>query len=154
MATVIQLRHDTSTNWALYNPILAIGEFGYETDTNKNKMGNGVSTWNNLPYYGVGSTGATGPARPSGQALINFGVLPGSNEASVVISDATILSTSVPIAQYAAIATSDHTVSDHTYISLVSELSCGAPIAGVGFTIYATSIEKMSGTFNIVYTWS
>ena len=53
MATRIQLRRDISTNWISNNPILAEGEIGIETDTNKLKIGNGISTWNILNYYGA-----------------------------------------------------------------------------------------------------
>jgi hypothetical protein len=42
----IKIRHDTSTNWANINPILALGEIGFESDTNKLKVGNGTSAWN------------------------------------------------------------------------------------------------------------
>ena len=51
MATRIQLRRDISTNWISNNPILAEGEIGIEIDTNKLKIGNGISTWNILNYY-------------------------------------------------------------------------------------------------------
>ena len=50
MATTIQIRRDSSTNWQTVNPILANGEFGKETDTGKIKNGDGVTAWNDLPY--------------------------------------------------------------------------------------------------------
>lgn len=49
MTKIIQ-RHDTSTNWTSINPILALGEMGVETDTNKFKFGDGVTTWSELAY--------------------------------------------------------------------------------------------------------
>jgi hypothetical protein len=48
----IKLRRDTAAAWALANPVLGAGEPGLETDTNLVKYGNGVSTWNSLPYAG------------------------------------------------------------------------------------------------------
>lgn len=45
-------KYDTSTNWATNNPILLAGEIGVESDTNKIKIGNGTSKWNNLEYVG------------------------------------------------------------------------------------------------------
>lgn len=51
MATQIQMRRDTAANWASVNPILASGEFGFETDTLKLKLGNGSTSWNSLAYY-------------------------------------------------------------------------------------------------------
>ncbi len=50
MAIQIQVRRDTSANWTSTNPILASGEIGYETNTNKFKFGDGSSTWTNLDY--------------------------------------------------------------------------------------------------------
>ena len=49
----IQLRRDTQANWASVNPVLTDGEIGYEKDTLRFKMGDGVSTWNALPYGGI-----------------------------------------------------------------------------------------------------
>ena len=48
-ATIL-LRSDTSTNWLDANPILAMGEAGYETDTHKLKIGNGTTNWEDLRY--------------------------------------------------------------------------------------------------------
>lgn len=49
MAVQIQLRRGTSAAWASANPVLADGEFGLETTTYTYKIGNGASTWNQLP---------------------------------------------------------------------------------------------------------
>ena len=56
MATRIQLRRDTLSNWTTINPILGEGEIGIETDTNKFKIGNGILNWNVLSYYSESST--------------------------------------------------------------------------------------------------
>lgn len=45
-------RIDTRSNWAARNPILLPGELGFESDTNNQKIGNGVEQWNKLHYYG------------------------------------------------------------------------------------------------------
>ena len=50
MATRIQLRRDTAANWASVNPTLAAGEFGFETDTTKAKIGDGSTAWTSLNY--------------------------------------------------------------------------------------------------------
>lgn len=50
--TRIQIRRDTSVNWATYNPILADGEFALETDTRKIKIGNGEQPYTELAYQG------------------------------------------------------------------------------------------------------
>lgn len=45
-------KYDTSTNWTTNNPVLLAGELGIESDTNKFKIGNGTSAWNELDYAG------------------------------------------------------------------------------------------------------
>lgn len=55
-----QLRRGTLEQWFVDNTLLAEGEFGYEIDTLRLKLGDGIRHWNDLPYY-VGGTGPTGP---------------------------------------------------------------------------------------------
>lgn len=50
----IILRHDTSTQWAVNNPILALGEYGVEDDTHRLKRGDGTTAWNDLLYETMG----------------------------------------------------------------------------------------------------
>lgn len=57
MADIIQVRRDLAATWTSVNPILADGEFGYEKDTSKLKMGDGVTAWNGLGYYAAGIAG-------------------------------------------------------------------------------------------------
>jgi hypothetical protein len=71
----ILLRRDTQLNWGVNNPILLSGEPGYETDTHRFKIGNGIKPWNELGYYSgvtgsIGATGygPTGPIGPTGPA--------------------------------------------------------------------------------------
>lgn len=58
MTKIIQ-RHDTAANWSTINPVLALGEMGVETDTNKFKFGDGTTPYNELPYA-AGEGGGTG----------------------------------------------------------------------------------------------
>lgn len=50
MPTQIQLRRDTAADWTSNNPTLAAGEFGWESDTNRFKIGTGSAAWNSLEY--------------------------------------------------------------------------------------------------------
>jgi hypothetical protein len=50
MAVKIQLRRDDAANWVSANTVLDAGEVGVEIDTNKFKIGDGVSSWNVLDY--------------------------------------------------------------------------------------------------------
>lgn len=49
----IQMRRDTAANWTAAAPTLAAGEFGYETDTGKLKIGDGATAWATLGYLPV-----------------------------------------------------------------------------------------------------
>ena len=50
----IVLRHDTSTNWMVNDPILYLGEYGVEDDTHRVKRGDGESKWSELNYEEFG----------------------------------------------------------------------------------------------------
>jgi hypothetical protein len=94
MSVRIMFRRGTAAEWALVNPVLASGEVGFETDTNKLKVGTGSLAWNSLGYvegvvsslnFGVTSitgslavaNGGTGVASlAAGQILVGNGVLP------------------------------------------------------------------------------
>ena len=98
--THIQVRRATATQWSTAgsgNPTLLSGEIGFETDTNKIKVGTGT-TWNSTPYLFVtgptGPTGATGSAGASitlKSSVATFGDLPSVgnsvNDARVVTAD-------------------------------------------------------------------
>lgn len=53
---IIQLRRGTAAQWTTANTLLRQGEFGWETDTGRIKGGDGVTTWNSLPYATFGIT--------------------------------------------------------------------------------------------------
>ena len=86
MANKIQQRRDTAYNWSHINPTLSSGEFGFETDTKKLKIGDGTTAWSALDYFTTGSSGgnitatslksattdiviSTAPAPTAGQVL-------------------------------------------------------------------------------------
>ena len=50
MTTRIKLRRDDTSNWEALNPVLALGEPGYNTTENKIKIGDGVTAWVDLLY--------------------------------------------------------------------------------------------------------
>lgn len=65
MATRIQQRRATSTEWENNDPILAIGEIGFDTTNNYIRIGDGVNVWSALPNIS-GPPGPTGPAGSTG----------------------------------------------------------------------------------------
>lgn len=50
LKTIFQLKRGKAAAWASANPLLRVGEPGFEIDTGKLKIGNGVDKYNDLPY--------------------------------------------------------------------------------------------------------
>jgi len=76
MAIRIQTRRDSSASWAANNPILQIGEFGFDTTVNRFKVGiasNETSRWNVLPYLNVIPSELTELAQDAVEAAITAG---------------------------------------------------------------------------------
>lgn len=85
MASKIQIRRDTAANWTSANPILAIGEIGYETDTGKLKIGDGVTVWASVAYFtSIPAAHLLGGAEHSADTLANL---------NAKVSDATLIDT-------------------------------------------------------------
>lgn len=65
-----KLKQRKAASWAQLNEVLRAGEPGYERDTNRLKIGDGVTPWNELSYYGgdLGfiELGPPGPPGPKG----------------------------------------------------------------------------------------
>jgi len=91
----LSLRGDTLARWTSFNPVLADREMVLETDTDKFKIGDGVTAYLDLPYGGL--PGPTGPIGPQGTSITikgevaTVGDLPPSgntvNDAYVVQAD-------------------------------------------------------------------
>jgi hypothetical protein len=90
MATRMQQRRGTAAQWVSTNsgngPILNAGEIGYETDTNKFKIGDGTNHWLNLDYF----IDANSTANPSFGTSITFeGATADSYETTLSVTDPT-----------------------------------------------------------------
>jgi hypothetical protein len=57
--TVIKLRRGTASQWTTANPVLAAGEIGLETNTNRTKYGDGVTAWSSLSYSVADASGTS-----------------------------------------------------------------------------------------------
>jgi hypothetical protein len=91
-----------------------------------------------------------------GVAEIDFGAWPGANEASVSVTGQGEITPQASAEAWlmADDTTTDHTADDHRYAAVLMGLTCGTPTNGVGFTIYARSIEKLTGAFKVRWVWS
>lgn len=59
VVTQIQIRRGTAAQWTSTNPTLAAGEMGFESDTNKFKIGTGSAVWSALTYFSALATPVT-----------------------------------------------------------------------------------------------
>lgn len=77
VVTQIQVRRGTAAQWTSTNPTLAAGEWGFETDTGKAKIGNGSTAWASLTYFGgVGTvTSITAGTGLSGGTITGSGTI-------------------------------------------------------------------------------
>lgn len=48
-----QIGGHTAAQWSAGNPVLLARELGIETDTKRQKLGDGATAWNSLPYIGA-----------------------------------------------------------------------------------------------------
>jgi hypothetical protein len=92
---VIQIRRGTAAAWAAKNPTLAIGEPALETDTGKQKMGDGTTPWATLPYLldSVGSGTAPSPIWMLKQWTLTqaFQVVSASRDSNSAITTASVV---------------------------------------------------------------
>lgn len=104
----LTLRNDTAENWKAANPVLLKGEAAIETDTNKLKFGDGVTAYNDLPYF-MGDIDAT---------LAKYMLIADyKGSADGVVKAADKLQTARKINGVAFDGTTDITVEDATKIS-------------------------------------
>jgi hypothetical protein len=76
VVTQIQVRRGTASQWTSANPTLSSGEWGFESDTGKVKIGNGSTAWNSLGYTGAGTvTSITAGTGLSGGTITATGTI-------------------------------------------------------------------------------
>jgi hypothetical protein len=97
-------------------------------------------------------------ANGQGTAIIDFGTMGGngSNEAEIAVTGQTSILATSKVEAYimADDTTSDHTASDHRYVTADLGLSCGTPTSAVGFTIYGRCRQKLTGKYNVRWVWT
>jgi hypothetical protein len=86
MATRMQQRRGTAAQWTSANPVLNAGEMGWESDTNKFKIGDGTNHWADIDYFAdVNST--VNPA--FGTSIVFEGATADSYETTLQVTDPT-----------------------------------------------------------------
>ena len=90
VVTQIQVRRGTAAQWTSANPTLSAGEWGYETDTGKVKIGNGSTAWSSLAYTGAATGTVTSITAGTG---LSGGTITGSGTIAIDTATTVDLST-------------------------------------------------------------
>lgn len=100
---------------------------------------------------GTDDTGGGGGSFTTGVATLDFTT--GSNEATLVVSTPVSSTSEITLKVSGADTTLDHTENDHVYFNLFAKCVVTNIVDGVSFTIKATSLEKLSGTFKVRWSY-
>ena len=86
MATRMQQRRGTAAQWTSANPILNAGEMGWESDTNKFKIGDGTNHWADIDYF-IDQSSTVNPA--FGSSITFEGATANDYETTLAVTDPT-----------------------------------------------------------------
>jgi hypothetical protein len=89
-----------------------------------------------------------------GTATLNFGAAPGTNYVSVAVTGQVSIVSGASLAEawMMASSTGDHNAIEHSIIPI--KLTCGDIVTGTGFTIYAFTELRLTGTFSVQWVWN
>ena len=82
----MQQRRGTASQWSTANPILNAGEMGWESDTNKFKIGDGTNHWADLDYF-IDQSSTVNPS--FGTSIVFEGATADSYETTLQVTDPT-----------------------------------------------------------------
>ena len=150
MATQIQLRRDTASNWTSNNPTLAAGEFGWESDTNKFKIGTGSANWQSLGYASSGDeAGITFVGDDSSGTLVNQNEtfkIAGTQNITAAVSGDTLTLTGPDLSTYLT-ASSSTTLTNKTIDANGTGNSItNLEVADLASGVLDTDISAVAGT--------
>jgi hypothetical protein len=143
MATLIKIKRDTATNWSNNNPVLELGEPGWDTTNKKLKIGDGLLQWTNLDYFSppTASTGVLGIVKVDGTSItINNGVISSTSATASSLTGTTLASNVVNSSLTTVGTLTNLTVTNTITGSItgnagtVTALTQNQIIAGLGFT--------------------
>ena len=130
MPTKIQLRRDTAADWTSNNPTLSAGEFGWESDTNRFKIGTGSTAWNSLSYSDtlktlgdISVTGSTISAPSNGDLSLTT-----SGTGNVNVGEITVRGTTLSSSDSSSININEGLVVDGT-----ASISGQATLSGIAY---------------------
>lgn len=90
-----------------------------------------------------------------GSATLNFGAAPGSSTATVAVTGQTAILAGSRSRAWIQGSTADHNAYEHsTVLPMMVDIGTGDIVAGTGFTIYASTEMRLTGTIAVKWEWS
>ena len=146
---LIQVRRGTAAAWT-GSIVLSAGEFGYETDTGKTKIGDGATIWSSLAYIGGGTGTVTTASVVSANGLSGTVANPTTTPAITLSTTITGVVKGNGTAISAAVAGTDFVIPGGalgTPSSGTLTNATGLPVAGGGTGVATlTGLVKGNGT--------
>ncbi len=132
----MQQRRGTAAQWTSANPILNAGEMGWESDTNKFKIGDGTNHWADLDYF-IDQSSTVNPA--FGSSITFEGATANAFETTLQVTD----------------PTADRTITlpDSTGTVVVADGSGNVTVSG-NLTVQGTTTTVDSTTINVVNSFT
>lgn len=151
VVTQIQVRRGTASQWTSTNPTLAAGEWGFETDTGKAKIGTGSANWTSLSYFGGTGTvsSITAGTGLSGGTITSTGTIAIDTATTVDVSTAQTLTNKTLTAPVINLALNAQTGTTYTFAlsdngKLVTASNAGAQTYSIptnGTTAFPTGTQ-------------
>jgi hypothetical protein len=151
MATRMQQRRGTASQWTSANPILNAAEMGWESDTNKFKIGDGTNHWADLDYF----IDANSTVNPSfGSSIVFEGATANDFETTLAITDPTADRTiTFPDATGTVALTSDIAVTASSTTTFTNKTLTSPKInEDVAVTATATELNYVDGVTSAIQT--
>lgn len=155
MATQIQIRRGTTTQWTTSDPVLAEGEIGLDLTRDKIRIGDGTSAWSALSDYSAGgggggdlvSTNNLSDVANAGTARSNLGLAIGSDVQAYdadLAALATAGNSTTLAAVTAAFTTALKTKLDG--IEALADVTDATNVAAAGAVMQAQTVNAQTGT--------
>ena len=143
----MQQRRGTAAQWTAANPVLAAGEIGFETDTNKFKMGNGSSAWSALQYFAnAAELAAIVDGAPNLLNTLNeLAAAIGDDENFITTINASIGDVTTSLANHAADTTQIHGIEDTAQLATLTNLQATASDAASALSSHQADSTNVHG---------
>lgn len=90
-----------------------------------------------------------------GAATLNFGAAPGSSTTTAAVTGQTGIVVGSRVRAWIQGSTADHNAYEHsTILPMMVDLGIGDIVAGTGFTIYASTEMRLTGTIAVKWEWA